>query len=202
MEPEILSAFEKTTKLNRKLGDLVTNHEYPADPKSQILLAYQSILVGHHAAIALLIQNELYGSAFALVRPFYEPLCRAHWLIRCATDKQMDEAIQGKDIFPKMNNMVKEIDAGYCTGSFFQNIKENSWCPMNDYTHCGIRQIGRRFKGNKVEPNYGKEEIVEVLNGINIALMLMALLFFKTFKKIEAANAVEKMLTEYASKND
>jgi len=99
MDTETLSVFEKTITLKTKLGDLVTNHEYPAnDPKSQILLAYQSILVEHNTAITLLVQNELYGSAFALVRPFYELLYRAHWLIRCATDKQIDKTIQGKPL--------------------------------------------------------------------------------------------------------
>jgi hypothetical protein len=197
MEPEIHSIFEKTTKFKRKLGDLVTGYEYPTDPKSQILVAYHSIMAEHHTAIWLLIQNDLHGSAFALVRSFYEPLYRAHWIIGCATAKQIDEVLQGKDIFPKMYGMVEKIDAAFGICDFFQNIKKNSWGPMNDYTHSGIRQIGRRFKYNEVEPNYETEEIVEVLNGINVALMLMALVFFKAFGRIEAANEVEKMLTEY-----
>ena len=197
MEPELHSIFGKTTKFKRKLGDLVTSYEYPTDPKSQFLLAYHSIMAEHHDAIWLLIQNGLHGSAFALVRSFYEPLYRAHWIIGCATDKQIDEVLKGKDIFPKMYEMVEKIDTAFGIGDFFQDIKKNSWGPMNDYTHSGIRQIGRRFKHYAVEPNYETGEIVEVLNGINVALMLMAIVFFKTFGKIEAASEVEKMLNEY-----
>ncbi|MDP2991754.1 MAG: hypothetical protein Q8N82_00150 [Deltaproteobacteria bacterium] len=201
MEPEINSIVEKTTKFKRKLGDLVTRYEYPKDPKSQIILAYHSIISEHHSAIFLLIQNELHGSAFALVRSLYEPLYRAHWVVGCASDKQVAELLEDKNIFPKMYDMVKEIDAAFGIGNFFQNIKKNSWGPMNDYTHSGVRQIGRRFKDNEVAPNYETAEIVEVLNGINIALMLIALLFFKAFGKNEAATEVEKMLAEYTAKH-
>jgi hypothetical protein len=112
-----------------------------------------------------------------LVRSFYEALYRAHWIIGCASEKQIDEVLKGKDIFPKMYEMVEKIDTAFGIGDFFQNIKKNSWGPMNDYTHSGIRQIGRRFKYDAVEPNYETGEIVEVLNGINVALMLMAIVF-------------------------
>jgi hypothetical protein len=202
MEPKIYSIFEKTTKFKKKLGDLTTRYEYPTDTKSQILLAYHSILAEHHTAIFLLIQNELHGSAFALVRSLYEPFYRAHWIIGCATDKQVTQVLKGKDVFPKMYDMVEKIDAAFGIGEFFQNIKRNSWGPMNDYTHSGILQIGRRFKDNEVDPNYGTEEIVEVLNGINLALILMALVFFKKFGKLEAVSEVEKMLIEYTEKEE
>jgi len=197
MEPKIQSIFEKTIKFKRKLGDLVTSCEYPTDPKSQILLAYHSIMAEHHDAIWLLIQNNLNGSAFALVRCLYELLYRAHWIIGCATAEQVDEVLKGKNIFPKMHEMAEKIDAAFGIGDFFQNIKKNSWGPMNDYTHSGLRQIGRRFKYDAVEPNYETGEIIGVLNGINIALMLMAIVFFKAFGKVEAASEVEKMFIEY-----
>jgi hypothetical protein len=202
MKSEIQSIYKKTSKFKRQLGDLVTSYDYPTDSKSQILLAYHSIMAEHHNAIWLLIQNDLNGSAFALVRSLYEPLYRSHWIIGCATTKQIDEVLKGKDIFPKMYEMVEKIDAAFEIDDFFQNIKKNSWGPMNDYTHSGIRQIGRRFKDDAVEPNYETGEVVEVLNGINIALMLMAIVFFKSFGKIEAASKVEKMLFEYTKKEE
>jgi hypothetical protein len=199
MEPRINSIIEKTSDFKGKLSDLVTCYEYPTDNKSQILLAYHSIIAEHHSAIFLLVQNDLHGSAFALVRTLYEPLYRAHWIVGCANEAQVDKILEGKDIFPKMYEMVKEIDDAFGIDGFFQNIKKNSWGPMNDYTHSGLRQIGRRFKDNEVAPNYETDEVIEVLDGINIALMLMALLFFKVFSKEEAVKKVEQMLTEYSS---
>jgi len=198
MEPAINSIIKKTHQFKGKIGDLVTSYEYPNDNKSQILLAYKSLIVEHHNAIFLLVQNALNGSAFALVRSLYEPFYRAHWVVGCATDEQVDKILEGKDVFPKMSVMVEEIDAAFGIGDFFQNIKKNSWGPMNDYTHSGLRQISRRFENNEVSPNYSTEEIIEVLDGINIALILMALVFFKFFRKEDAAKDVEQILYEYS----
>lgn len=193
------SIYEKTNIFKKNLGNLVTSFEYQNDSKGRIIIAYHSIMEEHHSAILLLIDNNLNGSAFALLRSVYELLYRAHWIVGCATTKQINEMLKGKNIFPKMNEMVVKIDTAFKIDDFFQNIKKNSWGPMNDYTHSGIRQINRRFKDNNVEPDYGYGEIIEVLNGINIALGLMAKVFFAFFKQLEAEREVEKMLFEYMS---
>jgi len=157
-------------------------------------------MVEHHDAIHLLIQNKLYGSGFALVRALYEPLYRAHWANACATDKQIDKIMKGKDVFPKMNEMVKEIDNAYGTGDFWQMIKNNSWPAMNDYTHAGMRQLSRRFVEDEVAPNYDLGELIEVLDGTNMALLLMALFFFNVYKKTEEVKVIRQMIMEYSDK--
>ncbi len=200
MEPEILSIIDKGTNLKLQIGKMVTKHDYPKGNKNLILLGYHSIMVEHHDAIHLLIQNKLYGSAFALVRAFYEPLYRAHWVNACATDDQIYKIMKGKDVFPKMNEMVEKIDNAYGTGDFWEMIKKNSWSPMNDYTHSGIRQLSRRFVEDEVAPNYHLGEIVEVLDGTNMALLLMALFFFNVYKKTEEIEVIRQMIMEYSNK--
>lgn len=199
MESEISSIIEKGEKLKGKIGEIVTRYDYPNDNKSLILLAYYSIVVEHHTAIHLLIQNNLYGSAFALVRPIYETLYRAQWVNGCATEEQINKVIKGHDIFPKMNKMVKDIDSAYGTGNFWQMIKSNSWPAMNDYTHTGIRQIGRRFKEDEVLPNYDSGELIEVLNRTNMVLLLMAFFFFNVFTKTKESKEIEQMIMEYSN---
>jgi hypothetical protein len=144
-----------------------------------------------------LIEHQLRGSAFALVRALYEPLYRAHWVNACATERQIEKIIQGKNIFPNMKTMVEEIDHKYDTDDFWQVVKKNSWVAMNDYTHSGMRQIARRFFQNGVEPNYDVAEIKEVLDGTNVALLLMALFFFNVYEKTNEVKTVEKMILEY-----
>ena len=163
-------------------------------------IAYHDLIVEHHTSIHLLIQNKLYGSSFALVRALYEPLYRAHWVHGCATKDQINRIVKGENVFPKMKDMVEEIDKAFGTGDFWQMIKDNSWSAMNDYTHSGMRQIGNRFKNNEVVPGYELNAIVEVLNGTNMALLLMALFFFHTFGKINEAKDIEKMIIDYSSK--
>jgi hypothetical protein len=199
MEPAINSIIKKTYKFKGKIGDLVTSYsQYPNDNKSLLLLAYKSIIAEHHNAIFLLVQNGLNGSAFALVRVLYETFYRAHWAVGCATKEQVDETLEGKEVFPDMSVMVKKIDATFGTEDFFQIIKKDSWRAMNDYTHSGLLQISRRFENNEVSPNYDTGEIVEVLNGINMALILTAILFFRFFAKVDAVKEVEQILYEYS----
>jgi hypothetical protein len=199
MNAEIAAVIEKTSVMKSRLGRLVTGFDYPTDEKSQILLAYHSIMAEHHSAIFLLIQNDLCGSAFALVRPVYELLYRAHWLVACANDKHITGIFDGKDVFPKMPDLVIDIDRAYQSDGFWGTIKEAVWSPMNDYTHSGIRQIGRRFTGNEVMQNYEIGEILEVLNGVNVALILTAHLFFNYFNKAEACCEVEELFTSYTT---
>ncbi len=198
MESEISLIIEKGKKLKQTIEEMVTKYNYPQGDKNLILIGYHSILVEHHDSIHLLIQNQLYGSAFALVRALYESLYRAHWVNACATDKQIEKILEGKDIFPTMQTMVEEIDRVDGTGNFWQVVKSNSWTAMNDYAHSGIRQLARRFVQDEVAPNYDLTEVIEALDGTNVALLLMAFFFFKVYEKTEEIKVIEKMILEYS----
>lgn len=197
MSPQIISTIEEGKRLKLKTEEMVIKYDYPQDEKNLILLGYHSILVEHHDSIHLLISKKLYGSAFALVRALHETLYRALWVNACATDKQIEKIIGGKDIFPMMKEMLENIDSAYATGDFWQTIKRNSWTAMNDYTHSGIRQISRRFVNDAVSSNYEIGEIVEVLDATNVALLLMALFHFKIYKKSNEIKKIEKMILSY-----
>lgn len=199
MPTEIDLLIEKGKNLKTHIGEMVTKHEYTRGEKNFLLIAYHSLLVEHHTSIHLLIQNKLYGSSFALVRALYELLYRAHWVHGCATEQQIHRIVEGKEVFPAMKDMVQQIDKAYGTGDFWRMIKENSWAAMNDYTHSGMRQIGNRFRGDEVAPDYEMGAIVEVLNGTNMVLLLMALFFFHAFRNDEEAKEVEKLVIEYSS---
>jgi hypothetical protein len=196
MQEEIQQIIEKGKKLKIEIGKL-TKDDYPKGGKNTIILGYHSIMADHHTAIHLLIEKNLVGSAFALVRSFWEPLYRAHWLYGCATDKQVKQLTEGENVFPGMGTMVEQIDEAYQTGDFWQIIKKNSWEAMNDYTHSGVRQLNRRFTEDSVEPNYEPGEIIEALNNTNMGLLMMAFFFFNVFKKREKAKTVRKMIMEY-----
>ena len=197
MNPDILAIIEKGKQFKRTIGEMVTKFDYPKSDKSLLIIAYHSISVEHHGSIHLLIENKLFGSAFALVRSMYESLYRAHWVNGCATDEQIKKIIKGKYVFPKMYAMVEEIDEKCKTEDFWQVVKKNSWTAMNDYTHSGMRQISRRFVQDSVEQNYDVNEIKEVLDGTNIALLLMAFFFFNVYQKTTEINSIGKMILNY-----
>jgi hypothetical protein len=197
MNADISAIIEKGKKLKQTIGAMVTRLDYPRGDRSFLILAYHSICAEHHGSIHLLVEYQLYGSSFALVRSLYECLYRSHWVHGCATEDQIAQIIKGKDIFPRMNVMVEEIDKRYATEDFWQIVKNNSWSAMNDYAHSGMRQISRRFVQDTVDPNYEIDEIKEVLNGTNMALLLMAYFFFNVYKKDIEASTVREMILKY-----
>ena len=67
---------------------------------------------------------------------------------------------------------------------------------MCSYAHSGLLQITRRFTGDEVKPNYGDGEILEVLNAMNIAVILVTRMFFMSVGRQHEADEVEKMMTE------
>lgn len=197
MEQKIVELIEKGKYIKSRIGKLVTQFEYPQNDKNTILLGYHSMMVEHHDAIHLLIQHKLYGSAFSLVRSVYELLYRAHWVNLCACDEQIEKLKKGKNVFPIMSELVKQIDLAYNTGQFWQTLKKESWGPMNDFTHTGVRQLSRRYSKDEIIPNYDLEEVVEVLNGTNVAYLMMALFHFSVFEKQSGIEEAGNLILTY-----
>ena len=78
--------------LRAQVRQMLERHQYSTNTKSVMLLAYVDLALEHHAAIWLLRERELFGSAFALVRPLYDIMFRALWIGAKATDEQVEEA--------------------------------------------------------------------------------------------------------------
>ena len=196
----IQEKLDKGRNRRLKIDEMALKYTYPKTRRGILLLGYFSIIVEHHEGLFLLIQNKLYGPAYALLRTMYEPLHRALWVNECATDSQIDKIIDDKfkdeNIFPRMDIMVDAIDNAYKTGSFYRQTKDNLWNIMNDWTHSGLRQLARQFAGNVVVPNYDLDEVFEVLKFAEAYILLMALFFFYIHKKTEEIKAIQQMMVD------
>ena len=62
---------QRGDELRAQVRTMLERHQYSTTTKSVMLLAYVDLALEHHAAIWLLRERELFGSAFALVRPLY-----------------------------------------------------------------------------------------------------------------------------------
>jgi hypothetical protein len=195
------------TDINRilKKGEIVRNRvqqtlsekEYASEDIKNLLGAYTAVALEHHESIHVLIDRKLYGSAFALVRPLFDTFYRAHWVCGCATNEQVHELYNNDSFqFPRVSDMVQSIDERYASDTFFSSIKDSSWSAMCSYTHTGLLQLSRRFKGNTIEPNYSEGEIVEVLNSSNVVILFLARLFFIATNQIPEVKETEKLILE------
>ena len=174
--------------------------EYADDRRTMLLVGYTDLTFEHHQAIRQLVRAKLYGSAFALVRVLYDAFFRAHWMLKCASDEQVEEIATSDDFkFPKIRPMVQAIDEAYQVDTYFSDlIGDGTLAAMHSYTHSGLRQLTRRFTGHSVEPNYGEKEVLEVLNSTTIAICLMARLLTFVTGRLEQGGSAERIMVRFA----
>jgi Family of unknown function (DUF6988) len=198
-EDRVASSLQKSKKIWARLVGLLQG-EYSDETRTLLLIGYSDVVFEHQRAIRQLLETGLYGSAFALVRVLHDPFFRAHWMLKCANDKQV-EAIRATDDrsnFPAMAQMVKDIDGAYDTGTFFSKFINDSWEAMNSYTHTGLRQLSRRFTGGHVRPNYSDDEILEVINTTTVAICFTARLVLMAVGRQKEADEAEQIGIDFA----
>ncbi len=192
-------------QIRERLRQLFQRHEYPRETKSLLLRAYVDIALEHHEAIWVLAKAKLNGSAFAMVRLVFDAMFRALWINKVATEQQIEQAIDDKLGF-RISKILDEIKEGYFSdrppeeaelfGKILQFLKE-AWGPMCSFTHSGALQIRRRFTGDELKPNYDDAAIVEALNLVTIALLLLMHMFFVSMRCQKGDEETQTMLRQY-----
>ena len=192
-------------QVRARLRQLLQRHEYPRDIKSLMLRAYVDIAMEHHEAIWLLAKFKLNGSAFAMVRPVFDTMFRALWINKVATEQQIEQASRDELDFP-IGKIRDDIKQGYFSDrppeeaqlfdEILQLLKE-AWGAMCSYTHSGGLQLARRFTGDELKPDYSEGAIVEALNLVTIALLLLMHMFFVSMRCQKGDEETQTMLRQY-----
>jgi hypothetical protein len=195
-------------KLSQTLADsknlinwIIENLEDLEISKNEINISKSVILydmaIEHFFGIVHLIDANICGSAFALLRAETEALVRGGWLQFAATESQIEALVNGnKYSLPVFKVLVESIKSV----SDFSDINileliNNSWSAMNSFTHGGALPIKRRMVKDVIQPNYEPEVIIEVLK-MSGSLALIALRqISRNAGNSELAKEVDKMLT-------
>jgi uncharacterized protein DUF6988 len=200
---------QRGDELRAQVRQMLKRHQYSTTTKSVMLLAYVDLALEHHAAIWLLRERELFGSAFALVRPLYDIMFRALWIGAKATDEQVEQASRDELNWQRIR-LFDEIKEAYfgqqalrdaqlaqAADKFFQDMR-NLMKVLHSYTHPGLRQLGRRFTAAyQVKPNYSEADIAQGLNVANDALMFLMLGFFVIIKAKRESDEIRALLRQY-----
>lgn len=136
----------------------------PGCVRSRATAACFSVAQEHHNSIVVLLDHQLYGSAFALVRPLFESYLRGEWLNRCASEPEVEAFANG--VGPQrldMGAVVSAVAREIPHGDKLSEIKVANWSSMCDYAHTGSLQVQRRQSEEAVEPKYDDDEVLEVL---------------------------------------
>jgi hypothetical protein len=174
------SAIARSFEVARWLATEFNELPLSASLRNRVAGACLSVAQDHHCAIALLLREQLFASAFALLRLQYESYIRGLWLAHCASDDQVDRFVRGTEP-PRIVDLLEAIEKheAYTAGTL-SNFKADSWSAMCSYTHTGGLQIQRWQTETAIESNYPPEEICEVasvsasfalLSGIGIATL-------------------------------
>jgi len=117
------------------------------------------VALEHQAAIAKLGESKLYGSALAMVRVLFEAVARGIWLMRCATDSEL-EAFKGDRLHKTFAQILAAVESSIGNPEqTLSNLKLKSWGAMNSFTHTGFMQITRRHGHGWSGSNYSDDDI-------------------------------------------
>lgn len=146
------------------LRRLVHEKNFPSTDRARASLGCLIIAQEHHHGIVVLLTHSLFASAFALLRPAFEAYIRGQWLSLCATELDVQQFLRGAEP-PRPNTLIQSLESlEDLDNNFFSVVKRKSWDALCGYTHTGGIHVQRWQTSDGVEPNYSKEEVLEVLN--------------------------------------
>ncbi len=177
---KILNQININKQLAYKIEDELSSIEVPDDnQKAMLFTAFLQDTLSHYYAMNILIEKQLYNSAFALVRVFFDSIVRGLYVI------YIDKEVFEKSNFPKTKNMCKELDK-FLKTNIFEKIRTNTYGMMCDYAHVGQNQIARHFneESGLIQPTFEDSLIIDTLRGNYDLLELFAKKYIAFFKKI------------------
>lgn len=159
---------------SQQLSDWIQSHHPQRSepgPEKRIAAVCYSIALDHREAILLLLQHDARSAAFALLRSVYESWVRASWAHTCAAPDEIAR-IEAGGFLPKVETMVRKLDALPETMGAFSRLKRSGWESMSDYAHGEQRQISRWVDDAGVGPAHSDDEVKEVLQALDVYAIL------------------------------
>lgn len=156
---KLAHTLARSIDLHQTVNDLVDSFEPYSELRFE--LAFQSGLLSmeHATAAMLLMQTDMPAPAIALLRPQFESLVRAFWLMYAANETQVEKlsmpltpatAKRGDDL-PMLADMLKGLataaDIPKHIVTQLKDYKDISWKALNSFTHGGIHPLSKFVTG-------------------------------------------------------
>jgi len=176
LNEKIDSHAELIRWVDKKIGE----PGVPNTPRALQSCACLQLTMEHQKAIVLMVSNELYGPASALMRPCTEAFVRGIWLLDCAADIQVEKFSKGQDP-PKFGALISDLEKTVIfSAGVLSRAKKQNWKILNGLTHGGAEQTSRRLSGTSIGPNFLDDELCEILDysmsiGVNAAINICRL---------------------------
>ena len=197
----INAKVQKEIDSSRKFGEqleniVVSKHQFATGDANVLLIAYWALMFDYHKGILSLLQSEFFGAAFALVRPVVEAVVRAH--VTLMGSEQDLASIQKDEYKVNFKEIGAKIDAAFALEGLMENfLNDVTRSALHSYTHSGLLQLGRRFDGNEIKPNYSDDEIIEVIHVTTSGIFMVSNLVAKHFGFEDDWKRVSQMFDEW-----
>ena len=176
--PNFLFLCSLTDRIKEELAKI--DFTFPRDLRHMLSSSSFDQATEHYRSIAILVQEGAFGSAAALLRCQFECYVRSVWTYYCATDEELtelkgDKALESRKLtkLEKKKNKIfveyiKEIgDVRQEIGSSLGEHHSQLWSTLNSYTHGGALSMLRKVKGDRIQENYGKDDIEQAAHLAN-----------------------------------
>jgi hypothetical protein len=194
--------IEKATDFGQALEELIvakgTITLGSAGDRDKLLLAYWSLINDYFKGILALMRAELYGGAFALLRPLVEAQVRAH--VALIGSEEDLARIKNDTYTVNFRTIGAQIDAAFELDGFFERFLEGARGALHSFTHSGLSQLGRRFKGDDLQAHYDDGEIVEVIRSSSSAVFMVTNLVTNHFKFERERGRVNELFVAWGAK--
>jgi hypothetical protein len=172
MDNRIDDEIKRATEVVGTIEKLVVaKGRYPTGDRNDPLVGYWSLAFEFHRAILCLIVSRFNGAASALLRPMIETAIRAHLVIFVPDD--VLKKILNDEYRTNFGTVGKEIDDFFGIDGYFEAFLNDTRDALHGYTHVGMHQLGRRFTGADVMPNYSDDEIIEYVHTSTRAIFMV-----------------------------
>jgi hypothetical protein len=159
---------------------VVSKNQFPTGDRNVLLIACWALMFDYHKGILSLLQSEFFGAAFALVRPMVEAVVRAHIVVKGSEEEL--QRIQNDEYTVNFKQIGAKIDADFGLSHLMEHfLNEVTRSALHSYAHSGLLQLGRRFDGNDIKPNYSDGETIEVIHVTTSAIFMVTNLVTKHF---------------------
>jgi hypothetical protein len=165
---DIQTKIKQNQNLGRNIEDILSQLEIPDNnQKALFFTAFLRNGLSHFSSMNLLIEEKLYHSAFAFARVFFDNILRGEYSIYILDDTKIDEMFSSSNDWKFVTKeMCQKLDE-FFGSSFFENIRQQSYGIMCDFTHTSNNQISRYFNEEKslIESNFTDDEVLDLLKG-------------------------------------
>lgn len=153
------SAIARSETWMVKCAALIDGVTFTTSDRARVSVSLHHLCIEHHTGIHTLVDQGVYGSAFALFRPQFEAYVRGAWYHFCASEIQVNKFLKGNDP-PKINIQIAGLEAkgGFDAGSL-SRMKAQVWNSLNDFTHGGATQVKARNTRDEVVQSYKPEHV-------------------------------------------